>query len=54
VIALNGLHQIELHTALDGDLLAVARAVRFAAERGVLHAKPAPKDATPIRKFADA
>lgn len=38
VVALDGLQQVELHPALDGDLLVVVRAVRLAGEPRVAHA----------------
>ena len=53
VVALNGLHKVELHAPLDGDLLAVSRTIRLAAECGVLHAQPAASNTPPKRELDD-
>ena len=51
VVPLHSLEEIELHAALDGDLLAVPGAVRLGRERGVLHAELAADHAAPVREI---
>ena len=54
VVSLHRLHQVELHAPLDGDLLAIARAVGFAGEGGVLHAQLAADHPPPVREVLHA